>query len=97
MKNHELSTGSISKKMVKDDDLLCEAGDRIDNAVFEAIMSIAHHVKKLDWDMSLIGPVSDFIERLLTERGISTCHPWQDENECICYATSDRCKYCEKN
>lgn len=96
MMNHEITPESINEKVVKDDDLLCESGDRIDNAVFEAIKSIAHDGEKLEWDMSLIGPVNDFIEGLLTERGIDACYPWQDEDECICYATSDRCKYCER-
>lgn len=84
-----------NKNIIKDDNLLCEAGDIIDNAVFEAIQSIAHKKEQLEWDMSLIGEVSDFIETLLAERGINTCHPWQDEDECICYATSERCGYCE--
>lgn len=96
MMNHEITTESVNKKVVKDSDLLCEAGGRIDDAVFEAIKSVAHDGEKLEWDMSIIGGVSDFIERLLTEHGINACHPWQDENECICYATSDRCKFCDR-
>lgn len=96
MMNHEITPESISKKVVKDNDLLCEAGDRIDNAVFEAIKSMAHDGEKLEWDMSLTGEIKECIESLLKERGIDACYPWQDENECICYATSDRCKHCER-
>ena len=79
-----------------DDVLLCESGDRIDNAVFDAIVAIALDGKSLEWDMSLISEVSYFIEEILTARNIATCRPWQDENEQICYSTSERCKYCRR-
>lgn len=81
---------------MNDNNLLCEAGDRIDNAVFSAIQELAHDGGSLEWDMSIIGEVSDFIEDLLAEKGIATCHPWQDGSENICYSTSERCKHCQR-
>lgn len=83
-------------KLIKDDDLLCESANRIGNAVFEAICSIACKEEQLEWDMSLVGPVAEYIEDTLGRRGINTCYPWEDENECICYATDGRCKHCTK-
>lgn len=81
---------------MKDSSFLCESGDRIDNAVFDAIMSIAHDGKSLRWDMEFIGEVKDFIEHMLSERDIPTCHPWQNGNGHICYSTTERCEHCNK-
>jgi hypothetical protein len=78
-----------------DDDLLCEAGDRIDNAVHAALSSLC--VNELDWDLSLIGPATEALEALLVARGIPTCHPWENENGNICYSLSEeRCAHCPK-
>ena len=113
--------GTIRREPVKDNDLLAEAGDRIDNAVFaficvnalpEGLLSDATNEAKeaagehslqedaddglpLRWDMAAIGPVPDYLETALSARfRINTCHPWQDDTECICYATDERCPYC---
>ena len=143
--------GTIRMKPVKDDDFLAEAGDRIDNAVFNFICAVvtSHSVNKeeskeallaavnelsveqvnvlpdgllsdatdeakkaagehslqeniddglsLRWDMAAIGPVTDYLETALSARfRINTCHPWQDDAECICYATDERCPYCTR-
>lgn len=79
---------------MKDENLLCATGDEIDNAVFDAIQALS--LEELEWDMSLIGEVSEFIESLLSERNLKPCHPWQDEDENICYSTCSRCPYCLK-
>lgn len=79
---------------MEDSYLLCRGGDEIDNAVFNAIQTLNH--SELEWDMSLIGEVSDFIERLLSSRGLEPCHPWQDDDENICYSTPERCAYCHR-
>ena len=141
--------GTIRREPVKDNDLLTEAGDRIDNAVFDFICAVVtghsvngeapkeallaavnelsvEHVNALPegllsdatdeakeaagehslqedaddglplrWDMAAIGPVADYLETALSARfRINTCHPWQDDTECICYATDERCPYC---
>ena len=141
--------GTIRREPVKDNDLLAEAGDRIDNAVFDFICAVVtghsvngeapkeallaavnelsvEHVNALPegllsdatdeakeaagehslqedaddglplrWDMAAIGPVADYLETALSARfRINTCHPWQDDTECICYATDERCPYC---
>lgn len=143
--------GTIHREPVKDDDLLTEAGDRIDNAVFNFICAVAtgHSINEeeskeallaavnelsvecvsalpegllsdaadeakkaadehslqentddgllLRWDMAAIGPVTDYLETALSTRFcINTCHPWEDDAECICYATDERCPYCTR-
>lgn len=143
--------GTIRRELVRDDDLLAEAGDRIDNAVFDFICAVvtghsvneeapneallaavnelsvervnvlpegllsdaADKAKKaadehslqenidggllLRWDMAAIGPVTDYLETALSTRfRINTCHPWEDDTECICYATDERCPYCTR-
>lgn len=142
---------TICREPVKDDDLLAEAGDRIDNAVFDFICAVAtgHSINEEDpkeallaavnelsveyinalpdgllsdatdeakkaadehslqentddefslrWDMAAIGPVTDYLETALSTRfHINTCHPWEDDAECICYATDERCPYCTR-
>ena len=140
--------GTIRREPVKDNDLLAEAGDRIDNAVFDFICAVVtghsvngeapkeallaavnelsvEHVNALPegllsdatdeakeaagehslqedaddglplrWDMAAIGPVTDYLETALSARfRINTCHPWQDDTECICYATDERMRH----
>ena len=142
---------AVRREPVEDDDLLAEAGDRIDNAVFDFICAVvtghsvneeapneallaavnelsvervnvlpegllsdaADKAKKaadehslqanidggllLRWDMAAIGPVTDYLETALSTRfRINTCHPWEDDTECICYATDERCPYCTR-
>ena len=142
---------TIRMEPVNDDDFLAEAGDRIDNAVFDFICAVVtgHSVNKeepkeallaavnelsveqvnalpdgllsdatdeakkvadehslqedindgllLRWDMAAIGPVTDYLEATLSARfRINTCHPWQVDTECICYATDERCPYCTR-
>lgn len=50
-----------------------------------------------NWDMSIIGPTTDALENLLIEHHIPTCHPWEDEDETICYLSDDRCPHCQKH
>lgn len=78
-----------------DDDLLCEAGDIIENAVYQAIQSLCP--VKLEWDMALIGPTADAIEAVLKKHGKPTCRPWEDENQNICYSLEkERCAHCTR-
>lgn len=78
-----------------DDDLLCEAGDQIDNAVFNAIQALSD--KKLDWDMYYIGNVTTAIESAMESFGVPSCHPWQDDDENICYSlNNERCAHCQR-
>ena len=79
------------------DNFLCSRGDDIDNAVFDAIKTVAHAPEGVEWDMSIIAPVTQCIEDVLIKRGINTCHPWQDDDENICYFTEDRCSHCTKS
>lgn len=77
------------------DRFLIEQSDSIDNAVFDAISSIADD--EIKWDMELIGEVVDFIEMLLNERDIPACRPWyfDSEYEVPCYASEERCPHCK--
>lgn len=77
---------------LKNDELLCGVNDAIDNTVYDALQIMAY--QHIDWNMEMIGEVTMCIERVLTEHNIPVCHPWEDENENICYATADRCKHC---
>lgn len=122
-----------------DEDLLCEKGDEICNAVHNVIVAVAknsdidgaiqsaidslactefhaspeyktsilHYVKpRLNlmefengepaWDMFYIGHLIDIFEDIFTEQNIPMCYPWQDDEECICYATDERCKHCTR-
>ena len=80
-----------------EDNFLCSRGDDIDNAVFDAIKAVAHAPEGVEWDMSIIAPVTQCIEDILHDRGVNTCHPWKDENEIICYCNDDRCSHCTKS
>lgn len=91
-----LATDSDCTENPRDDGFLCERGDEIDNAVFEAIQAIAHPETEVEWSMELIGAVNDFIENLLLAHHLPVCHPWHNEDETICYKTADRCKHCRK-
>lgn len=74
------------------DKLLCERNDAIDNAVFAAVSEMA--VGEIDWDMEIIGAVEAYIEKLLGDRGIPVCHPWEDDNETLCCCGEESCPYC---
>ena len=47
-----------------------------------------------DWNMEIIGTLTDLIEEELINAGIDTCHPWHDCDKHICYAGPDRCRHC---
>ena len=79
----------------QNDEFLCGQNDLIDNSVFDAIQSVAYN--KIDWNMEMIGEVTMCIERVLTEHKIPICHPWEDDDENICYSTCDRCEHCGFN
>ena len=79
-----------------DPNLLTEAVDRIHNAVWTAVQEVAHSADDLEWDMSIIGDVSDYIEETLKAHGIPACYPFQMDDETICYASTDRCAHCTR-
>ena len=83
--------------MKGDPDLLCSAGDEIDNAVFKAILSLSPSKNRIEWDMSIIGAATDAIESVMEQHGLKVCRPWEDEDETICYRTGDRCKHCTRS
>lgn len=79
---------------ISDEDLLCEAGDKIDNASFDALCALS--AVPLEWDMEKIALVNEAIEDILSRFNIPTCHPWENGENTICYATNERCSYCKK-
>ena len=81
---------------MNDDDLLCTAGDEIDNAVFRAIFALSPPQSGLEWDKSLIGEATDAIKSVMERHGLKVCHPWQDEDGTICCHTEDHCSYCTR-
>ena len=74
------------------DKLLCDRNDDIDNAVWNAVATMAS--KEIDWDMEIIGRVEEFIESVLAYKGIGVCHPWEDEDETLCCCGEEPCPYC---
>lgn len=50
----------------------------------------------LEWNMEIIGDVLEELKSLLILEDVNTCHPWEDENEHICYSTGEKCWYCRK-
>lgn len=78
------------------DNFLCERNDEIDNATYEAICTMADSDDEVEWSMELIGEINEFIENLLEEHGIPTCHPYYAD-DVICYKTADRCKHCSRS
>ncbi len=74
--------------------------DRIDNAAYELLCSIASKKDStlkedghpVDWNMELIGDVVDFAEDLLARKGIPVCRPfYEGDEEVKCYLGTD-CK-----
>ena len=81
---------------MKDEDFLCEQGDKIDNAVYAAICALCSGDKP-EWDMALIGPATEALAEAMERHGLTVCHPWLNENEDICYSLPhDRCGYCNR-
>lgn len=80
--------------MKKAEDLLCEAGDIIDNAAFALLNALSP--EHIDWDMSVIAEITDAVEGIMERRGLKTCRPWFDADGAICYESEDRCKYCTR-
>ena len=71
-----------------------------ENAPDISIAMAEHRLRAddIEWDMSIIGEVTDALEQTLNANGvIRTCHPWQNENEHICYSLDcERCSYCPR-
>lgn len=80
--------------MEEAEDLLCEAGDIIDNAAFDLLNTMSP--ERIDRDMSVVAEVADAAERIMELRGLKTCRPWLDADEVVCYKSEDRCKYCTR-
>lgn len=80
--------------MEEAEDLLCDAGDIIDNAAFDLLNALSP--ERIDWDMSVIAEITDAAERIMERRGLKTCRPWLDADGVICYESEDRCKYCTR-
>ena len=77
-------------------EFLTESVDRIDNAVWEAVKEMALNSDEMEWDMSIIGEVADYIEETLKQHNIPTCYPYRLDDEVICYTSLDRCAYCPR-
>ncbi len=73
--NEDFEFGDFNDEIYpnEDDELLCEAGDQIDNAVFDAINALSP--QKLEWDMCFIGHVTIALEKAMESFEIPACHP----------------------
>lgn len=123
-----------------DENLLCDKGDEICNAVHNTIVAVAKgenvdnafqeainsmactefhasqkdknsiiqyirkHLKDMQfedgepaWDMHYIGDLIVVFEVMFEEHHVPICYPWEGEDECICYATDERCEHCTRH
>lgn len=88
-------------------DFLCERNDVIYNAVHNCLSDIVDDDKEAEWDMSLIGPISEYIVGLLNQKGFQTCYPFfvitdnyagstvSIDGETPCYLSKERCSFCK--
>lgn len=90
---NEVTLESLPLEPVRDDDLLCEAGDTLDNAADSLIVALS--AAPVGWDMSLIAQVKDAVAGILKGRNIPVCIPWENEDGHICYSLpGERCTHC---
>ena len=74
-----------------------EQNDIIDNAFHDALASLATG-EDFEWDMELIGDLTEAGEEILREHGIECCHPYYEgKEETPCYlgegCKNTVCKY----
>ena len=77
--------------------LLCERGDIIDNAIYNMILEITGKTDiGLPWDMSIISPIADAAQSTLASHGIHICRPYYEgDDEIPCYKVADcECAAC---
>lgn len=93
---NEVEFEPLPMEPMRDDGLLCEAGDVIDNAVQDLLNAIS--AVPVEWDMSVVAQVKDAVEGVLKARNIPVCIPWENEEEHICYSLPDeRCTHCTRS
>lgn len=81
---------------VADDDLLCDAGDKISSAVFAAIQALCPN--KLERNAKLIEDMTGIMQIVMEVREIPVCRPRKDEEGRICYSIQDkRCAHCTRH
>jgi hypothetical protein len=68
----------MDQNEIMKDKLLVERNDAIDNAVWAAVLEMA--AEEPDWDMQIVGPIEEFIVKILGMCGIPSCWPWEDED-----------------
>jgi hypothetical protein len=64
----------LQKNHLELTDEMIERNDEIDNAVFECIKILAEY-DNMEWDMAIIGEVTDAIKDVLNSFGIKVRHP----------------------
>lgn len=68
------------------ENLLCERGDIIDNAVYKMLLEITGKPEsELPWDMAMIGPIADAAQSTLASHGVHICRPYYADDEIPCY------------
>ena len=92
----EIEFEPMTVEPMSDDDLLCEAGDILDNAAHDLIVALS--AAPVEWDMSLIAKVKDAVENVLKANNIPVCVPWENEDGHICYSLpNERCAHCPRS
>lgn len=90
-----------------------EEGFPIDSVLAKEVIRLAEDVLKerkalsgqsLEWDMSIIGDITETAERILNNAGIQTCYPFFADDEVPCVNTNEchakaagKCPFCTQN
>lgn len=89
------------------DDFLCKRNDVIYNAVYNCLSDIVDSNKKIEWDMSIIAPISEYVVEILNQNGFQICYPFHVitdnyakstisiDGETPCYLSTERCSFCK--
>lgn len=69
------------RKQMKEqfEDFLCQRGDEIDNAAFDALYELSG--RKLEWDISMIRELVEYAKQLLKDKEISFCDPYYETSD----------------
>ena len=93
----------IENYLAEFDDMLNE--EQLDEAIpttHEIIVKIAKAQnlplgEEPEWNAAYLGEINDATVTLLRQIHGEPCHPFIDDDEHICYSTSEKCEYCPYN
>lgn len=80
------------------EDFLCKRNDEIYNAIYNCMLGVVGDEQKVEWDMSIIGPIAEDMVDTLNHNGINVCYPFntiEDDDDIPCYLSTERCVFCK--